>query len=102
MEITRIYGVGIEIQNSISERSSLKAAIWNAKQSIKDFKECRKWAKGHEVEDAIVNGRAHSLNNLFENELLPLKPIADKYYQLHGEEYYKTILYIEKLLNYGI
>ena len=99
MKVTKIYGVGIEIQNSISERSRLKAAMWNAKQSIKDFKECRKWAKGHELEDEIINGRVHNLNHLFENELLPLKPLADKYYQLHGDEFYKTIFEIEKLLN---
>lgn len=99
MEVTRIYGVGIEIQNSISERSRLKAAIWNAKQSIKDLKECQKWAKGHDLEDAIIDGRAHSLNYVFENELLPIKPLADKYYQLHGEEYYKTIFEIEKIFN---
>lgn len=99
MKATKIYGVGIEIQNSISERSRIKATIWNAKQSIKDLKECRKWAKGHELEDEIINGRLHSLNHLFENELLPLKHLANKYYQLHGKEYYKTIFDIEKLLN---
>ena len=37
--VTRIYGVGKDILNSSNERGRLKAAIWNAKQSIKDLKE---------------------------------------------------------------
>lgn len=99
VQVIRISGIGKDILNSSNEKGRLKAAIWNAKQSIKDLKECRKWAKGHELEDAIIDGRAHSLNHIFENELLPIKPLADKYYQLHGEDYYKTIFEIENLLN---
>lgn len=99
MKVTIQYPtLGKEILNSISERGKIDAAIHNTKQSIKDLKECLKWAKGHEYEEAIINGRTHSLNHVYENELLPVKPLAEKYYELWGDKYFRCLFECEDLL----
>lgn len=86
------------IQESIAERTQIKAAIYNTRLYMKDLQEAKKWAKGHEVEEAIINGRTHSLNHVYENELLPAQELADKYRELWSEKYYKTRLEAEFLL----
>lgn len=86
-------------QESIHERSIIHAAVHNCNIYLKDLKDCRKWAKGHEVEDRIIDGRLHSLNHVYENQLLPAQKLADKYYELWGEKYYRTKLEVERELN---
>ena len=87
------------VQEAVFNRSKVEAAIYNTNVYIKDIKSAKKWAKGMEDEQSILSGLLHDLNNVYENELIPVKNLADDYYEIIGEKYYKTLSKAEKMLN---
>lgn len=97
--IERLRQLPTGFQESIIERSKIHAYLYNLNQEIRDVKKTKKWAKDHEDFDTIMNGRLHSLNHYYENNLHETQKLADKYYELWGEKFYKAKFQAEKLLN---
>ena len=92
------YNIPKGIQQSNVEREQIDSAIYNVNLFIKDLREAKKWAKGHEEEEVILLERVRSLIYLYKNELLPVEHLANGYAELYREKYYKAKLEAEKLL----
>lgn len=84
------------IQESISERTRIKAAITNADTFRKYAKKCLQYHK----ENPNMRWDEQGLNSLmpYYKALLEVQGLADKYKELWGEKYHKCKLQCEKIL----
>jgi hypothetical protein len=97
MKISELSRLPKGFQESIIERSNIKCAISNCNLFIKYAKKCNKYYKETKEKHWIITGQ----NSLipYYKQLLSIEHLANKYHLLFKEEYYKTKLLAEKLLN---
>jgi hypothetical protein len=84
-------------QESIIERSQIKAAISNANQFKTYARYCAKKHKEYPGQSWDIVG-ANSLMPYYE-KLLSVEELANKYKELWGENFYKCKLQCEKILS---
>ena len=97
MKIPELSKLPKGFQESIIERSNIKSAISNCNSFIEYAKKCNKYYKETKNKEWIETGQ-NSLIPHYE-KLLSVEYLANKYHLLFNEEYYKTKLIAEKLLN---
>jgi hypothetical protein len=88
-------GCGIEIINSQLERGAIFAAVNNAKSFLKYAKQGVK---------SKLFDKKESLHYVlpYYKKLLEVQPLADKYSELWGEQFYKIKLQIQKFYDNNI
>ncbi len=89
------------IQESIFERSKIHAAISNAKTFIKYAKQCIKTSKDPDYSESSESWLKCAKNSLkpYYDKLIEVESLANKYSALWWDEFLKTKINCEKILN---